>query len=151
MPRKSVSQLEMEAFTANLPGGGAERPEPPAKMSTAAAAVWREVVASMKPRHFTPETWGLLTRYCNASALCGRLEGELARIDASALDHDRLTINSTAMTALSYARALRLTPKSNLETRGDARDPHRSVGPKPWELLDNYGNPQSSKRKLWLD
>src|SRR5262245_21925590 len=112
MPRKSIGQREMEALSDFLPGGKAERPPPPAKLSAAAAAVWEDAVSSMKARHFTRETHALLTRYCNASALCARLEVQIDTLTTDAPDYDRLVklLNATAMTALSYARALRLTP-----------------------------------------
>jgi len=155
MPRKSANQLEMEAAVALLPGGEGERPEPPAGMAAEAAAVWRDVVSSMKARHFTRETFALLTRYCSLMGECERIEAALAGVTAGAPDHDRLNqrLSTTAMAALSYGRALRLTPKSNLETRADARDPYRTAGLKPWEIsaggYDDFGNPRTNKRKPW--
>jgi hypothetical protein len=133
MPRKSASEIAMSAF---VPGGKGERPDPPPGMPEAAAAVWRDAVSSMKARHFMPETFALLTRYCRAMGECARLETELIDLEVTSAQYDRLLKqrNSTAAVALSYARALRLTPKSHVETRGGARDPHRTVGPKPWEL-----------------
>jgi len=92
-------------------------------------------------------TTQLLTRYCNAMATCSRLEAELARTDVKEPNYGRFLkeLNTTSTTALSYARALRLTPKSNLESRSTARDPHRILGPKPWEL----GDYPRSKKPLW--
>ena len=146
MPRKSVNQAAMEEVAASMPGGKDERPDPPPDMPAAAAAVWRDVVSSMKARHFTKETHALLARYCHAMAECDRLETELARVGVGLPSYDRLSqrLNGTMTVALSYARALRLTPKSNLESRADAREPHRIMGPKPWEW-DGDVRP----RKLW--
>src|SRR5262245_8150660 len=154
MPRKSANQIAAEQFAATFPG---ERPEPPADMTVEAAVVLRDVVASMKARHFTRETLALLARYCNLMGECARLEVALAGTGVDGPNHDRLNqrLTSTALAALSYARALLLTPKSNLETRGDARDPHRTTGLKPWELLDDdkydeFGNPRP-QRKMWRE
>ena len=135
MPRKSAAQLAAEEARAHLPGGKADRPDPPPDMLEVAAAIWRDTVASLKPRHFSRETWPLLTRYCNAMALCNQLEVELTRIAIQQCEHGEILkkLNSTAALALTYARALRLTPKSNVETRGNARDPHRLMGPRLWE------------------
>src|SRR5262249_40348370 len=93
-------------------------------------------VASMKARHFSKETHALLARYCHAMAECERLETELNRIGVGLPSYDRLSqrLNSTASTALAFARALRLTPKSNLESRASGRHPHRTIGPKPWDF-----------------
>ena len=66
MPRKSAAELEMEGIIATMPGEKHERPDPPEDMPEAAAAVWRDAVASMKKMHFSRETHALLTRYCNA-------------------------------------------------------------------------------------
>ena len=147
MPRKSAAELEMEGIIATMPGEKHERPDPPEDMPEAAAAVWRDAVASMKKMHFSRETHALLTRYCNAMATCSRLEVELARTEVADPNYGRFLkeLNTTSTTALSYARALRLTPKSNLESRSTARDPHRILGPKPWEL----GDYPRSKKPLW--
>ena len=147
MPRKSANQIAMEDVSAFIPGGKDQRPDPPPDMSTSAAAVWRDVVASMKARHFTKETHALLARYCHAMAECGRLEAELASVGVGLPSYDRLSqrLNGTMTVALSYARALRLTPKSNLESRADGRDPHRTMGSKPWE----WDGTDSPRRKLW--
>src|SRR5262249_46772053 len=106
----------MEGIIATMPGGKHERPDAPADMPEAAAAVWRDAVSSMKKMHFSRETHALLTRYCNAMATCSRLEAELARTDVKEPNYGRFLkeLNTTSTTALSYARALRLTPKSNL-------------------------------------
>ena len=147
MPRKSANQIAMEDVSAFIPGGKDQRPDPPPDMSTSAAAVWRDVVASMKARHFTKETHALLARYSHAIAECGRLESELDRVGCGLPAYDRLSqrLNGTMTVALSYARALRLTPKSNLESRSTAVDPHRTMGPKPWE----WDGSESPRKKLW--
>jgi hypothetical protein len=148
MPRKSAAQLAAEERLAGLPGGKLDRPDPPEGMPEAAAAVWRAAVSSMKPRHFTKETHAMLARYCRAMAICEELEAELLRIGLAHPDYDGFLkrLNSTAAVALAYARGLRLTPKSHVETRGNARDPHRLMGPRPWER--DY-EPGGMGRRLW--
>src|SRR5262245_51203047 len=117
MPRKSANEIEL----APAVPWTHERPDPPPDMPEAPAAIWREAVSSMKARHFSKETHQLLARYCHAMAECARLEGELARVGVGLPSYDRLSqrLNSTASTALAFARALRLTPKSNLESRAN--------------------------------
>jgi hypothetical protein len=148
MPRKSAAQLAAEEALAALPGGKLDRPDPPLDMLEVAAAIWRDTVASMKPRHFSRETWPLLTRYCNAMALCNLLEVELTRVSIQAPEHGEILkkVNCAAALALTYARALRLTPKSNVETRGNTRDPHRLMGPRQWG--PDY-QPGATLRRLW--
>jgi Phage terminase, small subunit len=148
MPRKSANEIELATITPAVPWTH-ERPDPPQGMPEAAAAVWRDAVASMKARHFSKETHALLARYCHAMAECERLETELDRIGVGLPSYDRLSqrLNSTASTALAYARALRLTPKSNLESRAGGRDPHRTIGPKPWDFPSVDDTPR--KPRLW--
>ena len=120
---------------ANIPPiGEVDRPPPPADMPEAAAAIWRKTVASMKPTWFTPETHDLLARYCGAMAESKRIEAEFGRLDVSNPDYEKLTrlYDRLSATALSYARALRITPKAN-RTTSEARDAARSNVRKPWE------------------
>ena len=148
MPRKSANEIELATIAPAVPWTH-ERPDPPQGMPEAAAAVWRDAVSSMKARHFSKETHALLARYCHAMAECERLETELDRIGVGLPSYDRLSqrLNSTASTALAFARALRLTPKSNLESRADGRDPHRTIGPKPWDFP--YEDDTPRKPRLW--
>jgi phage terminase small subunit len=148
VPRKSANEIDHLANSPAVPWTH-ERPNPPQGMPEAAAAVWRDAVSSMKARHFSKETHALLARYCHAMAECERLETELDRIGVGLPSYDRLSqrLNSTASTALAYARALRLTPKSNLESRASGRDPHRTIGPKPWDFP--YEDDTPRKPRLW--
>jgi hypothetical protein len=140
LPRKSAIEREME-------GAGLvavrrhERPDPPAGMSEAAAAVWRAATSSMRPGWFSPETFALLERYCAAMTETARLEAQLARTAVEDPSYDRLSKhrNATATSALSYARALRITPHSNRENKLDGRDRARSLYRRPWELDDDDG------------
>ena len=66
MPRRSASDIALSPLL--VPAD--DRPEPPANMGEAAAAVWRSVVGAMRSRWFTGENRDLLVRYCNAQAEC---------------------------------------------------------------------------------
>jgi hypothetical protein len=104
-------------------------------MAEAQGAIWRAVVSAMRPRWFSRETHEQLERYCNAMVECRRLEVELAHMDVGSRDYDRMSKrrNATAASALSYARALRITPHSNKNNTVNGRDPARSLSPRPWE------------------
>jgi hypothetical protein len=150
MPRKSRAELEQEGVIADVTGGrdplGHERPAPPKGMPKAQSDIWDAVVRSMRPRWFSPETHEQLSRYCYAMAECARLELELACLQISAPEYERISklLAASAARALSYARALRITPVSNRENKNilDARDGARSLYPKPWDL-------GRAPRKLW--
>jgi hypothetical protein len=124
-----------------------ERPDPPADMPEAQAAIWRAVVGAMRPRWFSRETHEQLARYCAAMVECARLEAELARTDVGLPSHDHISKrrNATAASALSYARALRITPHSNKENKINGRDPARSLYRRPWELDDDDGGAARSE------
>ena len=146
MPRKSANEVAMEGVVAAVPWD--ERPDPPEGMSVPAAAIWRAVVSAMRPRWFSRETHEQLERYCSAMVECRRLERELARADVGSSDYDRVSkqLGATAARALSYARALRITPHSNRENKLDGRDAWRCLHPRPWELVD-----ASVPRRPWED
>lgn len=148
MPRKSANQAAMEGVVAPTPRGW-ERPDPPEGMSETQAAIWRAVVASMRPRWFTHETHELLRRYCFAMTECARLEHELSATDPWSDSYNQLQRwrNNMAASALDYAKSLRITPISNRENLNklDGRDPARSLHRKPWELDDD----DKPRRKPW--
>ena len=125
MPRRSLSDIALSPLL--MPAD--DRPEPPPDMGEAAAAVWRSVVGAMRSRWFTGENRDLLVRYCNAQAECARLESELTRLGVGLPAYDRISqrLNATATLALSYARALRITPRANRESKIDGRDARRSL------------------------
>jgi hypothetical protein len=126
MPRRSAADI--------MPVAKLDRPPPPEGMPEPAAAIWRKTVASMKASWFTPESHDLLARYCGAMAEAARLEAEFCKLNVNNPSYERLTTryDKMATLALSYARALRLTPKSNVTAR-DARDAMRSNSVMPWE------------------
>jgi hypothetical protein len=146
MPRKSANQVAIEGVAERV--GAAvpwshERPDPPADMPEGQAAIWRAVVSAMRPGWFSRETHEQLARYCHAMVECARLEVELARVGVESEDYDQLSKrrNATAASALSYARALRITPHSNKYNLKTGRDPARSLSPRPWERGDGGDEP----------
>jgi hypothetical protein len=147
MPRKSASDIALSPLL--MPAD--DRPEPPSDMGEAAAAVWRSVVDAMRSRWFTGENRDLLVRYCNAMAEAARLESELARVGVGLPSYDRIAAryNAMATLALSYARALRLTPRANKESKIDGRDSRRSNFAPPW--MDEPEPARRPTKKPWDD
>ena len=148
MPRKSANEVAIESVAVGVVSFNHDRPDPPADMPEAQAAIWRAVVSAMRPGWFSRETHDQLARYCHAMVECARLEAELVRIGVESEDYGRMSKrrNATAASALSYARALRITPHSNRENKLDGRDAGRSLHPRPWELDD-----ASVPRRPWED
>ena len=151
MPRKSANQVAIESVAVGVVSFNHDRPDPPADMPEAQGAIWRAVVSAMRPGWFSRETHDQLARYCHAMVECARLEAELVRIGVKSEDYDQLSKrrNATAASALSYARALRITPHSNKYNLVKGRDPGRSLYRRPWEG-DGDGD-ANELRKPWED
>src|SRR5215831_15906309 len=115
------------------------------------AAIWRAVVSAMRPGWFSRETHEQLARYCYAMVEAARLEAEIVRAGVGSPDYDQLSKrrNATAASALSYARALRITPHSNKYNLKSAHDPGRSLYPKPWERGDDDNDDGGERRRPW--
>src|SRR5215831_13188622 len=114
------------------------------------AAIWRAVVSAMRPGWFSRETHEQLARYCYAMVEAARLEAEIVRAGVGSPDYDQLSKrrNATAASALSYARALRITPHSNKYNLKTGRDPAaRSLSPRPWEQRGDGGD--EPRRRPW--
>ena len=148
MPRKSANEVAIESVAVGVVSFNHDRPDPPADMPEAQAAIWRAVVSAMRPGWFSRETHDQLARYCHAMVECARLEAELVRIGVESEDYGRMSKrrNATAASALSYARALRITPHSNKYNLVKGRDPGRSLFRRPWE-----GGDGGELRKPWED
>ena len=149
MPRKSANEVAIESVAVGVVSFNHDRPDPPADMPEAQAAIWRAVVSAMRPGWFSRETHEQLARYCHAMVECARLEAELVRIGVESEDYGRMSKrrNATAASALSYARALRITPHSNKYNLVKGRDPGRSLYRRPWE-----GDGDANElRKPWED
>src|SRR5262249_23992707 len=82
-------------------------------------------------------------------AEASRLEAELAGVGVGLPSYDRLSqrYNAMATLELSYASALRLTPRANKESKIDGRDARRSNYPRPWE----DPSPARPQKKPWDD
>jgi phage terminase small subunit len=77
MPRRS------DAFFTTLPHAAPSSPiprlKPPESMSEGGRAVFLDLVMSSRPDQFQPTDLPLLVRYCEASAMADRAEGEIAK------------------------------------------------------------------------
>ena len=151
MPRKSANEVAIESVAVGVVSFNHDRPDPPADTPEVQAAIWRAVVSAMRPGWFSRETHDQLARYCHAMVECARLEAELVRIGVESEDYGRMSKrrNATAASALSYARALRITPHSNKYNLVKGRDPGRSLYRRPWEG-DGDGD-ANELRKPWED
>jgi len=111
MPRRSPHDIPPVAELA--------RPEPPEGLDPEASAIWRCVTRSLRPKWFSGENLDLLRRYCFAQAESTRLETEMLATPLSDRGRTQLVRQYKDMTAtaLSYARALRLSPRSNQTPR----------------------------------
>jgi hypothetical protein len=119
MPRRSAVEAD---FMHLMPA--ADRPEPPPDLPDAQAVIWKKTVNSMRATWFTPECHDLLRRYCFCMSESARLEAELGRVGPGLPSYDRIAVRYSEMSklALSYGRALRLTPRANKESTADGRE-----------------------------
>ena len=117
---------------------------PPAELTDAQAAVWRDSAASMPGDWLSRGAYPILIQYVR-HVCCARLleaqiarfepewlkaEGGLARLDKLLAAAERET---RAMTAC--ARALRLTPQSKMHPRTAGRQiADMPEGPRPWDF-----------------
>lgn len=119
MPRKSAAALSAPSTSQPVISL-----TPPRSMSKRAAAIFRELTASVEPAHFDAGDLPLLRQYCAAIELAERAEAALTR-DGAVTDKGRpspwLTVQEKshrAMTALSLR--LRLSPQSRATKRRGA-------------------------------
>jgi hypothetical protein len=127
MPRRSPNDIP--------PISEIDRPKPPAGMAEDAAAIWNAIVGCMRPQWIAGEALDLLARYCFAQSQAAKLEGELIATPLTDPMRPRLVkmYQEMCATALSYGRALRLSPKDNLRSKVDGRGDLRGFEP-PWEF-----------------
>jgi phage terminase small subunit len=120
------------------------RPSPPAGLTEAEQAVWRDVVGSLPAGWFAKAAWPLLVAYCRhvvrAEILAQQVtafrmewlaaDGGLQRFDALLKMAERET---RALTAC--ARSLRFTPQSQMRATaaGSAAARVNPEGKRPWD------------------
>ena len=119
-------------------------PRPPTELTDAQADVWRSTVASLRGDWVSPAAFPLLTEFCRRVCRCRLLQAQIeafelewVKADGGLERFDRLLQmadrESKAMTAL--ARALRLTPASQMHPRTAARRvlDTPDEGKRPWD------------------
>ena len=134
--RKSAASREVGPVPLN------PRPSPPADLSEAEAAVWGDLVSSMRPDYFTRSDHPVLAAACRHIVGGGTISTWL-RDTAGAADADlgeierllKMRQRETA-SALSCLRALRLTKQAQDHQRTAARAVS-SGAPPPWELWED--------------
>jgi hypothetical protein len=129
--RKSVDNLS--TVVALVPG---QRPEPPAELTRAQAAVWKTTIWALRVDWFGPENFPLLTQYCRHAALADVIA---KAINVTSIQTDlsrfaRLTAMQARESAViaSLATRMRLTIQSSRDSRISKRDPGAGR-PRPWE------------------
>lgn len=125
-------------------GAFGTRPEPPSDLSSEAAAIWRETVASEAPEFFrTAALRSMLADYCRHSATADLLTSQIDGFDATWLTTDdglkrydlllKLRERETRSSA-DKATKLRLTNQSRYTPQAAATaSKAQSVAKKPWE------------------
>ena len=135
--RKSAEGL------ATIGAGYRSPPPPPAELSDAQAAVWRDCVASVPGHWFTRACFPVLVSYCRHVCRARLLEMQIAKFEPEwrkvpdgleRLDRMLAMAERESRAITATARALRLTPHSQMHPRsaGRAIDPVPS-GPRPWD------------------
>jgi hypothetical protein len=117
-------------------------PPPPAELSDAQAAVWRDTAANL-PGDWLDACGPLLVEYCRhicRSRLIERLvrdfEAEWIKAGGGLERLDRLLAMAEreSRAALACARSLRLTPQSRIEPRtAGSRIAINPIGRRPWD------------------
>jgi hypothetical protein len=132
MPRQSKAARDVVPFLSVVP----VKPLPcPANVKGTARQTWNEIVGSMPPEFFKPSAQAILVCYVNHVAIERAIQRAAARCKPGtdkALSLMR-GARAEAKTIIALARALRLTPRSQLNARA-ARDRIAEVPPadEPW-------------------
>jgi hypothetical protein len=123
--RKSVASLSVVAPDVRM-----QRPEPPAKLSAEEKAIWREIVAKVKPDWFWSSEH-LLVCYVRTLAHERMLADWIKQTDKSNPHYlDLLRMHRTeTMLCANLAGKLRLTPRSTVDRYAPKL---ASSLPKPW-------------------
>ncbi len=137
--RKSAESL---AVVVTMPG---QRPEPPAILSPAEAALWRQVVSSHPHDWFTSSIFGLLVGYVSAWARSNEIKEALARYpsvpegdDFKRWRHLLADEDKQQRLMATLGTKLRITPHSMRSEREAATGVRKTMqtGRKPWESVD---------------
>lgn len=119
------------------------RPPPPAELTEAEAAIWRDIVASSPADWFRREAFPILVELCRHAARAAVVDGLLRQFELEwvktegGLDRlDKLLsmAERESRAILACSRSLRLTPQSQIRASvaGTARK-HGPESPRPWD------------------
>ena len=133
--RRSAASLAVVAATA-IP----QRPDPPASMTAAQKAIWRDVVRSMPVDWFGPECLPVLKEYIRAAAMCDTLDAMIqkgSRKGSPSAENLKMLLDSRAKESnrvAQLAAKLRLTQQSRYTPKSAATAANREgAGRKPWQ------------------
>jgi hypothetical protein len=132
--RKSVAALSVVALVPGKP------PEPPESLESAAAEVWRRVVATKPHDWFSADTFPLLAEYCRATVFAGEIAAELTRFPTiptgkklKRYDTLRRMQKQNGNLLAQLATKMRLAQQSRYGARGAETAARRGEGVrKPW-------------------
>ncbi len=113
------------------------RLEPPATLTEAQAALWREVVATKPSEWFAADSAPVLEAYCQAVDSYRRTAAALQALDPSDpkpyIEMSKLA-KSQQTAVKMLATSLRLTPQSRFSSATSATANKRVAAAKPWEI-----------------
>jgi hypothetical protein len=132
-----------ESSTLIIEAGERMPPSPPAELTDAQSAIWRDVISSLPGAWLTRAAHPILVAFCRHVCRARFLELQIAqfepewtRVDGGLERLDRLLAvaerETRAITAC--ARALRLTPQALMHPRSASRAiDNLPSGPQPWD------------------
>jgi len=126
MPRKGPLALVDPLSTVQ------QRPEPPDSLAEPEAAIWRRLVAGMRPGWANGATEDLIGLYCYYARLVAELQAELRQLKPNDKRQPR-QLRDAARMLVALATKLRLSPSSSRRAPIYAHDP-TAAGPRPWEI-----------------
>jgi P27 family predicted phage terminase small subunit len=130
MPRRSVAAQSV----ARIASGRAVL-KPPSTLSTAAAAVWREIIAATPANHLRASDTPLLRAYCEACALADQAADQLRKrgpVVKGRTSPWLVVMEKAHRAQSSLALRLRLCPSSRLDPKTAGRAPP-TPSVLPWE------------------
>jgi hypothetical protein len=132
--RRSVASLSVAPI-------GERRPPPPDTLTPAQADIWRRIVGVYPPEYFRPDSFDLLSAYCQHVDTAAMLNCEIDRFKPGWLsDEDGLKRYKTLLecrdresrTTMALARSMRLTHQSKYTDKA-AASVQRTEGSRPWD------------------
>ena len=121
------------------------RPAPPADLTEAQAAMWRDTVSSVPHDWFGRECFPILAGYCRHVVRARRLDEEIEKRTASVDDPTLIEklyamAEREARTVLVHARALRITTQAKFDSRTAGRKAANALRPSYYEASSMCGD-----------